>query len=243
LKRALYGRSLEVLDPPWLADADVLVRDVDELPEDARRLCQLLGLPETSALNCVRQLHGHVDLAERSRIGAAGERELVRLLEELWPGSTVHVALSDDGMGYDVLFSRGAESWHIEVKTTTRRGRLVVFLSRHEYEVAMADRRWRMVIVGLDEDHRLSALATVPSATLSARAPHDTDQASTWESSRYQLTTHDLSPGLSFMQANTEPGESMSLVKLGVLPSGPRFAWMPDDGLERPAKDSPGFVL
>lgn len=64
-------------------------------------------------------------------------------LERRWPGSTRHVALTDDGLGYDLAFSCRGRTLHLEVKTTGRRGRLVLYLSRHEHEVALLDPDWR----------------------------------------------------------------------------------------------------
>lgn len=194
-RQLLFGRSLEAAAPAWLPDADVLVRDPSELPQDAADLAAVLGLDDPAALLAVRQVHGRIDLAERARIGAEGEKGLVALLERRWPGSTNHVAITDDGLGYDLAFTLAGRTWHLEVKTTSRRGRLVLYLSRHEHEVALLDPGWRLVVVGLDGEGALGALATARHQVLRGRAPHDHDPAARWESTRHQLRPLDLHPG------------------------------------------------
>lgn len=223
IRQLLFARTLESWDPPWLLDADILVADSGDIPQDALALAGDLGLADTAAYSAIREVHGRIDLQLRSAVGIAGELGLVRLLEAHWPGSTTHVALTDDGFGYDISFSVGGDEWHLEVKATTRRGRLVIHLSRHEYEVARADPRWRLVVVGLREDDSLAVVATVDHERLLRTAPKDIDRRSTWQSVRYQVSTEDLEAGLSFLG---EPG-------LVGAPQGPQddglptFAWMP----------------
>ena len=88
-----------------------------------------LNVSDDAALLTVAMVHGKIDLEQRAEVGAAGELRLVELLEEQWPGSTRHVALEHDGLD-DVAFTGAGATWHLEVKSTTRRGRLVVHLSR-----------------------------------------------------------------------------------------------------------------
>ncbi len=228
-RQLLFGRSLEAAAPAWLPDADVLVRDSSELPQDVADLAAVLGLDEPAALLAVRQVHGRIDLALRARIGAEGEKALVALLENRWPGSTKHVALTDDGLGYDLAFTLGLQTWHVEVKTTSRRGRLVLYLSRHEYEVALLDPDWRLVVVGLDADGALAALATVRHQVLQERAPHDRDPAAHWESAQHQLRPPDLQPGLAFLSL-PEQRELGSLLYRGSTGTGGSYAWMPRQG-------------
>jgi len=223
----LFARSLEALAPPWLPDADSLVPDSSELPQDAADLAVLFGLGDAAALLAVRQVHGRIDLAERARIGAAGEQGLVALLEQRWPGSTAHVALNDDGLGYDIALKLSLGTWHLEVKTTSRRGRLVLYLSRHEHEVALLDPDWRLVVVGLSDDGRPAALATARHEGLQQRAPHDHDPAARWESARHQLSPADLYPGLSFLGSPPTPSDSRSLLYCGSVGTSSPYAWMP----------------
>ena len=122
LNQLLFERTLERSMPAWLADADFLVPDPGEVPQDAASLAEVLGLSEQASFLAIRNVHGHIDLAERARVGLAGERALIEFLECRWPGSTTHIAEANDGFGYDVLFRHGKEHWHLEVKTTIRRG-------------------------------------------------------------------------------------------------------------------------
>ena len=151
----LFERSLEQASPAWLPDADVLIPDESEVPQDAANLARTLGIPELSAFLAIRQVHGRVDLAQRTRVGSAGEVVLRDLLEKAWPGSTTHVAQTDDGFGYDLVFRCNCIEWHLEVKSTTRRGRLVIYLSRHEHDVGLREPNWRLVVVGLDNQLEL----------------------------------------------------------------------------------------
>jgi hypothetical protein len=217
----LYRRSVQDLDPPWLPDADILVQDEADLPQDALRLARVFGLDDTAAVIGIRQVHGRVDLAARARVGAAGEAGLVALLEAQWPGSTNHVALRDDGLGYDVAFTLRGRTWHLEIKSTTRRGQLVIYLSRHELEVAARDPDWCLVVVGLDASLAATDLASVHRNTLLSRAPSDGDAAVRWESARYRLTALDLSVRLPFL----DDGTSRALIPSVGETSA--FAWMP----------------
>ena len=229
LNQLLFERTLERSMPAWLPDADFLVPDPGEVPQDAASLAEVLGLSEQASFLAIRNVHGHIDLAERARVGLAGERALIEFLECQWPGSTTHIAEANDGFGYDVLFRHGKENWHLEVKTTTRRGRLVVFLSRHEHEVSRLDPYWRLVVVGLDDQLRLGAVATVRQNELMGRVPRDTCTDTKWQSISHELAASDLQSGLSFV------GESFlrddSIVGLDSSTPGSRpqkgFAWMP----------------
>lgn len=221
LRQLLFSRALESAAPPWLADADTLVDDEDELPQDATKLAQALELDDRQALVALRQLHGRIDLAERARVGAAGEAALVAILEEQWPGSTRHASLEDDGLGYDITFQPTDTEYHLEVKSTTRRGRLTIYLSRHEHEIAQLDPRWHLIVVGLDAGGQAAAIATTREATLLARSPLDQTPAARWESVRHRLTAADLDSGLQ-LDDLTPPASSL----LGE--GGSRtFAWMP----------------
>lgn len=220
LHQLLFSKALETAEPPWLADADTLIGDENELPGDAARLAEVLGLDDRQALVALRQLHGRIDLAERARVGAAGEAALVAILEEHWPGSTRHASLDDDGLGYDIAFRPSDVEHHLEVKSTTRRGRLTIYLSRHEHEIAHLDTRWHLIVVGLDAEGQAAAIATAAEDILLARSPLDQATTARWESVRHQLTAADLAPGLQL--GNVKP--------LGGLlaDGGSRtFAWMP----------------
>ena len=229
LNLIFFQRLLQGAAPAWLPDADILVRNPTELPQDVLSLAATLGLSERTAFASVRRVHGRIDLEQRARIGAAGELALIELLEERWPGSTIHVAKTDDGFGYDILFELRSTQWHLEVKTTTRRGRLVIFVSRNEYEVSIVDPNWRLVVVGLDDHLSLQALATVRHSELFSRAPRDLTAESKWQSASHQLTAADLRRGLSFLDAlASELGMATSHGDGLIAASPSSFAWMPE---------------
>jgi len=228
--RLLFQRSLERAQPAWLPDADVLVADATELPQDAQALADSLDVAAGDAFLAVLQAQRKVDLERRATIGAAGERLLVELLERHRPGSTSHVSLEDDGLGYDIVLTQGAQSWHLEVKTTTRRGRLVLYLSRHEYEVSLVDSAWRLVVAGLGDDENLSALATVRTGVVAARTPWDQHRDARWEAVRVELFPEDLEWGLPFLEQEASPVE---LRLSNWLDEAGRFGWLPQRGRNR----------
>lgn len=199
-----FERILENSTPAWLQDADILIPDASELPQDAANLANTLGLTEQVAFTAVRHVHGRIDLAKRALIGSAGEQALINFLESRWPGSTFHVAQHNDGFGYDITFFHENTEWHLEVKSTTRRGRLIVHLSRHEYEVGLQDPNWRLIVLGLDDQMQIDALATVQHDRLVVRAPKDICAEAKWQSASYQFSSKDLQYGLSFVEALSE---------------------------------------
>lgn len=234
LSQLLFARSLDVGAPAWLPDADVLIRDAEDIPQDASALAASLGLTDEQALLTVRQVHGRIDLELRARIGAAGEQDLIRELEERWPRSTTHVAAEHDGFGYDIGFTLFDVNWHLEVKTTIRRGRLAVHLSRHEYEVGRSDPKWRLVIAGLDEKERLSCVATARLDQLWPQSPQDVLGGARWQSARFELTQHGVCAGLSFLGEPETDGDARSLLFRGSDGPQPSFAWMPTGGVPSP---------
>lgn len=213
-------------DPPaWLPDSDVLIEEPSELPLDAAAMAADLGVDEWSAVRTVHAARGLVDATFRKELGSTGEAALVALLESAWPGSCSHVALHADGLGYDVQFRQLAVSYHLEVKTTTRAGRLVIYLSRRECETAVSDARWKLVVVGLDPGGTIGALATLAPSKLLSRLPADTHAGVRWESIRVELSQHDLVAGLDFVDA---VGADLPLVlTAGTARAGASFAWMP----------------
>ena len=222
---------LEQSSPLWLADADSLVPTPTDLPQDALALAEQLAISETEAFTVVKQLCGKIDLEQRSRVGAAGEKALVEFLEERWPGSTDHIALTNDGFGYDVLFRNNLSEWHLEVKSTLRRGRLMVHLSRQEYEVGKLDPAWRLVVVGLDNDLRLRVIATARHPDLLSRAPVDTCHEVRWRTASHQLTSQDLEPGIPFALDEHSGRDCLPNAPLGAscnMLASPEFSWMPN---------------
>jgi hypothetical protein len=234
----LFAACLESEQPLWLQDADVLVADTDALPEETTELAAILGLDEDTALRVIRQVHGKVDLAERARVGLLGEYALVALLMRRWPGCAHHLSLTDDGLGYDVLCELGPDLWHLEVKTTTRKGRLRIFVSRHEYETAAVDPHWRLIVVGLDGAEAV-AVATVKDNVIPTLAPQD-HGSTRWEVASYELGVGALHPGLEFAMKSLElnPKETDPLITAGSRDTAVgEFAWMPRSfrGIRRPS--------
>ena len=213
----VMARALALDPPAWLANADQLVPDASDLPLDADQMASALGLDNGGALAAVQRAHRKVDAALMAETGAHGEHAVVSLLEARWPGSTSHVATFDDTAGYDIAFTLDEATWHLEVKATTRLGRLVVYLSRNEHSTALADPRWRLVVVGLTPERSLGALATARAQTLANRAPRDVHPAASWSSVRHTLAPSDLLPGLCL-------AGTTSVVDTNPAPS---FAWMP----------------
>jgi hypothetical protein len=199
LNQLLFERSLELAAPAWLPDSDILIPDASELPQDAVALAGALGLSDDLALLVIRHVHGRINLEQRTQIGLAGERALIGVLEAHWPGSTTHVSQIDDGYGYDIAFRHEGAEWHFEVKSTARRGRLLMYLSRHEYEVGLRDPIWRLIVVGLSSQLELQSIATAQFHAIAARAPADRHVNTKWQSAAYQLTANDLQDGLSFL--------------------------------------------
>lgn len=227
----VMSEALEMDQPPWLLDADELVRSPDDLPSDAERLAEALGVPDDRCLLAVRRAQAKVDLETRARVGAAGERALLAALEERWPGSTTHVSALDDTAGYDIAVNLPSGATHVEVKSTNRRGRLDIYLSRHEYETSRLDPLWRLVVVGLDGQEALAAVATVHAGVLGDRAPADSDSRTSWDSARFRIDGGDLDTGFRPLSSD---------VAL-VLQKPPGFAWLPTMPTE--SGETPGISL
>jgi hypothetical protein len=228
LKNAIYRAGLEAASPSWLADADLYVETAADVPADGDELADALRVAADDAVAAIRQVHGKIDLEARDAVGTGGELAIVALLETGWPGSARHVALTDDGLGYDVAATTQAGTWHLEVKSSPRRGRLLIYLSRQEFEIGKLDPHWRLVVAGLDHDRQLAAVATVNPSVLQARAPVDNHLDGRWASARFELKPGDLDPGLAFLGAPPPgtPGDSSALLTCGG-DRGALFAWMP----------------
>jgi hypothetical protein len=223
LGSAVFTAALEDSQPAWLATADELIADDADLPGDAAQLATAAGITTRQAALSVLQVHRKLDLEERARVGSAGERALVALLARVWPGSVSHVALTDDGLGYDVEFRHDSGVWHLEVKSTTRRGRLAIYLSRHEHDISRLDPSWRLVAVGLGSDDQICAVATAHTPNLLSRAPRDLSSDARWESVRHLLRQEDLAPGLPFIGRGLQDAERIFTACNSVQ----RFDWMP----------------
>jgi hypothetical protein len=216
-------RGLEMDDPAWLRDGDLLISEAAELPTDIARASELLGLSDAEALGVVRAAFGKVDTEERARVGALGEQLFVETLERTWPGSTHQVSLSSDGFGYDIAFRPAETEWHLEVKSTTRRGRLAIHVSRNEYEVSTRDRNWKLVVVALGGTEGIAAFGTVVEGVLQTRVPRDLTVRGRWEAARLDLALSDVKGGLPFIETlASESPAATGVVDDAVLPD-----WFP----------------
>lgn len=181
---------------PWLRDADLLVRSPDELPEDALRAAETLGLTPEEAYAQVATTWGKVDTEERSRIGSAGELALLELLAESAEGRVEHVAAWSDGYGYDIFVDAPQHAAHLEVKSTIRVGRLTVYISRNEYETMLRDPAWELVTVRLSPELTLAGVASVPRDWIAHHVPSDRSARGRWESCRLDIPPEVPVPGI-----------------------------------------------
>jgi hypothetical protein len=201
----IFGAS--VAGTPWFADADVLVQRPDEIPDDAARAAEVLGLTELVALAHISGIWGKVDTEARARVGAAGELALVKLLTDTLDAEVEHVSLVSDGFGYDIAVSAASMSMHLEVKSTTRRGRIVVYLSRHEFETMHRDPAWQLVILRLDPDTLdIAGLGVVDTSWIAEQAPGDKGNFARWEACRLDLPAGVIQPGIQLQSGPSVGG-------------------------------------
>ncbi|MFI1413514.1 DUF3883 domain-containing protein [Streptomyces sp. NPDC020707] len=135
--------------------------------------------------------------AARRTTGTAGEAAIAELLTRGGAREVVHVALLTDVCGYDVeaVSPTGAPA-HVEVKATTNPTRLVIHLSRNEYDVMCRDPDWLLVAVLVGKQDEALNVVTVDTEWLRQRGPADRDRRVSWESARYRVPGHALTPGL-----------------------------------------------
>ncbi|MFF4898377.1 protein NO VEIN domain-containing protein [Streptomyces sp. NPDC001068] len=181
---------------PWFRDADLLIRGPGELPEDALRAAEALGISPDEAYAQVNTAWGKVDTEERARIGSAGELALLEMLSESAEGRVEHVAAWSDGYGYDIFVDARHHSAHLEVKTTVRMGRLTVYISRNEYETMLRDPAWELVTVRLTPELKLRAVAAVPKDWIADHVPSDRTARGRWQSCRLDIPPEVPVPGI-----------------------------------------------
>ncbi|GAA2693905.1 protein NO VEIN domain-containing protein [Actinoplanes palleronii] len=199
-EQRVFAATISHANTSWLKDAVDLVRSPDEMPDDAIRAAEALGLAPATAFAYVVTAWGKVDTAERVRVGAVGEAALVDLLRACLDADVDHVAAIADGYGYDVAVGAAGFVLHIEVKSTTRRGRLKIFLSRNEYETMRRDPAWQLVAVRLNTDDGIAAVATVDRHWLASAVPTDRSVFGRWESCRIDVPSSALTPGIPSLQ-------------------------------------------
>lgn len=199
LSRSSISESLfaaAMIKALWFGHADTLIGSAEALPDDALRAAEILGIGQEKAHAVIRATWGKVDLAERARLGSAGEEALVELLSSLPGISVIHVAKESDGFGYDIQVATSTHAVHLEVKTTTRRGNLRIYLSRNEYETMLYDSSWVLVGVRLTEELQLAALATIDRGWVQDAAPKDSRPGSRWESVRLDVPPEAIIAGV-----------------------------------------------
>lgn len=204
--------AIETSDAVWLPNADEFADDPDLLPDDVAAAAEALGIEQSTAAGYIRSAWGKVDLDLRARIGSAGERALVELLEANPAVSVDHVALWADGLGYDISVRHGLQEGHLEVKSTTRRHRLTLHLSRNEFLVSQRDPAWMLVALRLDpHDFRLRSVARIDSGWLAQQMPADTGDHGSWESCRVDVPTDSIVPGLGPLSPILDNNEAREL--------------------------------
>ncbi|WP_083207451.1 DUF3883 domain-containing protein [Gordonia sp. UCD-TK1] len=183
----VLGALLEKAAPTWFLDADQLVQSPDELPSDIVSAGRALGLNEVEVYEQLVSSWGRVDTAVRERVGAAGEAQLVEILESVSGSRVDHVSNWSDGFGYDISYSVGRISGHLEVKSTTRVGRFTAYLSRHEFGVMQRDDSWVLVAVRLTRDLNIAGVGCVPNEWIEANVPRDAGPFGSWASCKFEI--------------------------------------------------------
>ncbi|MDQ0943189.1 DNA-binding transcriptional ArsR family regulator [Streptomyces sp. V1I1] len=134
----------------------------------------------------------------RRKVGTVGEQALLGLLFRGGLLRVRHVAALSDAYGYDIEAAlSGSEFAHLEVKSTTDPTRLLVHLTRHEYEVMLTDAEWSMAAVLVGADGSALNVATVSRRWLHAAVPEDRTRNGSWESARLAVPAQAITPGLS----------------------------------------------
>ncbi|MEV7007267.1 DUF3883 domain-containing protein [Streptosporangium sp. NPDC051022] len=196
MELALLKTAVAQADPLWLRDADQLITTSDDLPEDVVMAGEVLGLDPRETLAAVRAAWGKVDTTSRQEIGSAGEQALVRLLQDLGCLAVSYVAEYADGLGYDVAVDDEGFRLNLEVKSTTRRGRLTLYLSRNEFEVMLTDPQWRLVIVLVGTGKEADAIGTLDGRWITHHVPADTSSLGRWESVRFDVPADVVQNGI-----------------------------------------------
>ncbi|MFD4033667.1 protein NO VEIN domain-containing protein [Streptomyces sp. NPDC058637] len=155
----------------------------------------------------------------RRAVGLAGEQALLRLLKHGGVSQVRHVAAQSDAYGYDIEARSLTERAHVEVKATTDPTRLVVHLTRHEYEVMVSDAEWCLAAVLVGGDGSAVSVATVSRRWLHSAAPLDQVENGRWESVRLEVPSHAIAPGLAT--------DTWRLVPDALLPIQPVWASRP----------------
>jgi hypothetical protein len=183
----ILGALFERGELPWVRDADQLVQEPGELPTDVLNAGAALGLDANTVYGQLLSSWGKVDTAARERVGAAGELGLVELLESRTNASVEQVSAWSDGFGYDIEVVRERKAAHLEVKSTTRRGRMTIYLSRHEFDVMLRDENWSLVLVRMNSDLTVIATGSISNQWIVEHAPRDVDVSGRWATCKLEI--------------------------------------------------------
>ncbi|MCW3493898.1 DUF3883 domain-containing protein [Microbacterium sp. SSM24] len=187
--------AIETTCPPWLPDADSLIRGPEDLPIDVALLGDQLGLDEREIFDEIARVWRKYDDSAQRALGAAGETALVHWLEENVSARVVQVSLFDDAAGFDVaLIVGGRAQARVEVKATRRADSVKVFLSRNELDTMRVHSNWCLQVVHLNADDTIRYLSWIAPETLLAAEPRDGLWAS-WQSMKITLPAHELRSG------------------------------------------------
>jgi hypothetical protein len=212
-------------NPLWLTDSDQIITNADELPEDVEAASRQLGLTAAQCLQVIRNVHSRIDLEARARLGAAGELALMRLLRESGDGTATHVAATSDSLGFDIFWAGRRETFVLEVKSTSRRGRLTIHLSRNEFEVSRHEPRWRLVILLINGDDAIGAIATLSTEWLHAHAPQDRMRQAKWENAAFAPPPDALAAGIPITP--TPGATGAELLRAGTTDTRTTPSWWP----------------
>ncbi|MFB7848154.1 protein NO VEIN domain-containing protein [Streptomyces sp. NPDC002466] len=154
-------------------------------------------LRDAGAASAIPQIRWSCAAEEARRaVGESGEQALLQLLIRRGVPQVRHVAAESDAYGYDIAAGASTERAHLEVKSTTNPTRLVIHLTRHEYEVMATDPIWHLVAVLVGRNGGAVNVATVSRAWLHSAVPADRDKAGRWESVRLEVPAHAITQGL-----------------------------------------------
>lgn len=200
--RALFTHHQDYADltPVQYADGFAwLLRTglVDRCGRPAVSVCGYDHAGSEAAPRIARMKWDESAVAARQATGTAGEVAILELLALGGAAQVVHVAAVSDAHGYDIEASSptGAAA-HLEVKATTDPTRLVIHLTRHEYEVMVRDEDWLLAAVLIDRQERALNVVSVDKEWLRRAAPLDQDWRAAWESARYAVPVCAMEPGL-----------------------------------------------
>lgn len=193
----VLGAAIGASTPPWLPDADSLIREPAELPIDIVELGEQLGLKPPEIYDEVKRVWRKFDDTAQRALGAAGETALMRWLEENVDARVLQVSEFDDTAGFDLALIVGERiEARIEVKATRREDSVVVFLSRNELETMRVHETWCLQVVHLDANDSIRFLSWIAPETILEGEPQD-GRFATWQSMKMILPSQALRPGVA----------------------------------------------